>query len=579
MQPKTIVKKLFDESDIQFAVPAYQRAYSWEVDSDKKQVKQFYKDLIEQIEFTKIEDNQIKRKTYFLGHFLFEKDSQNPNKYWIIDGQQRLTTVVIFISAFIWELNSRKEKGEKVIDLDGKEIRLNRLQENYLVKDDVIKFESVAYDNSDFCQIIYENKKVTPQSASIERVIKAYKYFKKELNNQTTENLIKIKDTLDNTVVTTFEVDDKIQATQIFAFQNDRGKSLTSLEIIKAYIMHKVYALSKDTRTAEAEIKQIETIFSDIYKISEEISEDFDEDTVLNYHCTAFISLNGTSVERIKTWIKKIDPENTNKEIKSFCSDLKESFITIKRLSELSNKNCSISDCLILNRNSSIPLFLKLFRFNEENETEIQYIATQIENILFKLTYKLADYRTDNLPNIALKYKGNIEQLKSELFEIQENGFQWWWNFSQSCKDYFTKHTYHYDSRIKYVLWKYENYKRSQKKLHLITPIEFTNKFATKKLENTIDHITPQDPNFTEYTEKFKQNYLNCIGNLALMTWGNNSQKSNKDPVTEIDKYDTAYISHQEIRDILKTNKHWGETEISERQKKIADFVIQNWKL
>ena len=140
------------------------------------------------------------KETYFLGHFLFEKDSQNPNKYWIIDGQQRLTTVVIFISAFIWELNSRKEKGEKVIDLDGKEIRLNRLQENYLVKDDVIKFESVAYDNSDFCQIIYENKKVTPQSASIERVIKAYKYFKKELNNQTTENLIKIKDTLDNTL-------------------------------------------------------------------------------------------------------------------------------------------------------------------------------------------------------------------------------------------------------------------------------------------------------------------------------------------------------------------------------------------
>ena len=98
---RTKIKNLFDESDIQFAVPAYQRAYSWEVDSDKKQVKRFYKDLIEQIEFTKIEDNNISRKTYFLGHFLFEKDSQNSNKYWIIDGQQRLTTVVIFMSAFI----------------------------------------------------------------------------------------------------------------------------------------------------------------------------------------------------------------------------------------------------------------------------------------------------------------------------------------------------------------------------------------------------------------------------------------------------------------------------------------------
>ena len=148
MQDKTtIIKKLFDESDIQFAVPAYQRAYSWEVDSDKNQVKQFYQDLIEQIEFTKIIELQISRKTYFLGHFLFEKDSQNPNKYWIIDGQQRLTTVVIFMSAFIAELNSRQENGEKLLDFDGKEIKLNRLRENYLIKDDAIKFESVAYDN------------------------------------------------------------------------------------------------------------------------------------------------------------------------------------------------------------------------------------------------------------------------------------------------------------------------------------------------------------------------------------------------------------------------------------------------
>ena len=580
MQDKTTIRKLFDESDIQFAVPAYQRAYSWDVDSDKKQVKQFYQDLIDQIEFTKIEADQINRKTYFLGHFLFEKDSQNSNKYWIIDGQQRLTTVVIFMSVFISELNSRKENGEKLLDLDGKEIKLNRLRENYLVKDESIKFESVAYDNSDFCQIIYDNnKKVTPQSASIKRVLKAYKYFTKELNEQTTENLIKIKDTLDNTVVTTFEVDDKIQATQIFAFQNDRGKDLTSLEIIKAYIMHRVYSVSKDSKTAESDIKQIETIFSDIYKISEEISEDYSEDTVLNYHCTAFIALSGTSVERVKNWIQKLKSENINKEIKAFCNDLKESFITIKRLSELTNKNCSITDCLILNRNNSIPLFLKLFRFNEENEKEIQSIATQIENIIFKLTYTIADYRTNNLPGIALKYQGNIDQLKAELSEIQEKGFQSWWQFSKNCKAYFTKGTYHYKSRIQYVLWKYENFKRTEKKLHLITPIEFTNKFSVKKLENTIDHITPQEPNFMQYADKFKENFLNCIGNLALMTWGNNSQKSNNNPVKEIKKYDTDYISHQEIRDVLKTNKKWGEAEISERQKKIADFVIQNWKL
>ena len=67
------------------------------------------------------------------------------------------------MSVFISELNSRRENGEKLLDLDGKEIKLNRIRENYLVKDESIKFESVAYDNPDFCQIIYDNnKKVTP---------------------------------------------------------------------------------------------------------------------------------------------------------------------------------------------------------------------------------------------------------------------------------------------------------------------------------------------------------------------------------------------------------------------------------
>ncbi len=500
MQAQTTIKNLFDESDIQFAVPAYQRAYSWEVDSDKEQVKQFYQDLINQIKFTMHGSDKISRKNYYLGHFLFEKDSQNPNKYWIIDGKQRLTTVVIFMSAFISELNSRKEKGERLFDLDGKEIDINQFIENYLVKDTTVKLKSVAYNNSDFYKIIYENKKVTPQSASIKRVQKTYVYFAKELKSQSTENLMKIKDTLDNIIITTFEVDDKIQATQIFAFQNDRGKDLTSLENIKLYIMDKVYSASNDSKIAEADIKQIETIFSDIYKISEQISIDYDEDTVLNYHCTAFIAWKGTSVERVKYWIKRLKTDCANEKIKEFCNNLKESFITIKKLSELSNINCPITDCIILNRDSSIPLFLKLFKLNKENETDIQNIAAQIENILFKLTYTIADYGTDYLPGIGMWYQGNIEELKSILSEVQEKGYNEWWHFSEWCKDYFTKGRYHYDSKIKYVLWKYENFKRTEKKLPLITPIEFK-------------------------------------------------------------------------------NKQWDKSEIIDRQKNIADFVIKNWKL
>jgi hypothetical protein len=218
--------------------------------------------------------------------------------------------------------------------LDGKEIDINQFIENYLVKDTTVKLKSVAYNNSDFYKIIYENKKVTPQSASIKRVQKTYVYFAKELKSQSTENLMKIKDTLDNIIITTFEVDDKIQATQIFAFQNDRGKDLTSLENIKLYIMDKVYSASNDSKIAEADIKQIETIFSDIYEISEQMSDYCDEDTVLKCHCKANIRSSGTSVERVKTWIRKIKTEGANQEIINFCNALKKSFVTMKNCIE-----------------------------------------------------------------------------------------------------------------------------------------------------------------------------------------------------------------------------------------------------
>lgn len=64
MESQTTVRELFHVEGIRFSIPSYQRAYSWEVDKDRKQVRQFLADLKE----------QNPNKKYFFGHFLFEKE-------------------------------------------------------------------------------------------------------------------------------------------------------------------------------------------------------------------------------------------------------------------------------------------------------------------------------------------------------------------------------------------------------------------------------------------------------------------------------------------------------------------------
>ena len=89
-------------------VPDYQRAYSWDTgnkESDsKKQVNTFLNDLLDYLK------SEVKTPYYF-GHFLYEKIDEN--KYAIIDGQQRLTTIVIFVSALLDSIRRERYLTEK----------------------------------------------------------------------------------------------------------------------------------------------------------------------------------------------------------------------------------------------------------------------------------------------------------------------------------------------------------------------------------------------------------------------------------------------------------------------------------
>lgn len=578
MESKTTVRKLFYGEDIHFSIPSYQRAYSWEVDKDRKQVRQFLTDLIE----------QNPEKTYFFGHFLFEKEQLKDEHYYVIDGQQRLTTIIIFMSCAIRELKTRIAVAP-ILDLCGHEIKLDKDEECYVRCGREYKFSTVDYDNQFFIRCILLNKDNTQaNSLSAKRMLAAKVFFEKELKQASTDDILSWKTIIDHAVITTFLLegeDAKMQATQIFAFQNDRGKDLTNLEKLKAFLMHKLYVVSNST-IPDDQIRDIERIFSRIYEYTESIHS-LNEDAVLNHHLSAFIGKDGTAIERVNAVLSEYPLDKREDWIFDFVNALKDSYKNTVRIEELSDIDCSVADVMILDKNSSLPLLLKLFYYHSDNEDFIQEMAGIMESILFKLEFTNADYRTNSLPSIAYKYTGDIALLRQVLNDKCKNGFQWWWDFDGSCLAYFNGN-YHYKNTMKYVLWKYENYLRqhSSARARNVTPREYKNRYERKNKENTLDHITPQSPNFREYSEEFKTCWLNNIGNLALMLWGDNAEKKNNNPLDNIHLYDGEYYSNKEIRDTLIDLKArdgdsalWDEEQIKDRRDRIVSFIRQHWKV
>jgi len=125
-------------------VPAYQRAYSWDTETDRskpiKQVNEFIADL---------EDyrRSSARTPYYFGHFLFEKHEQS--RFGVIDGQQRLTSIVIFLAALFTRLKVLRPLTEYE----------QELYEDMIKRNSTYHFTTVDYDHQLFRDYVIDQTK------------------------------------------------------------------------------------------------------------------------------------------------------------------------------------------------------------------------------------------------------------------------------------------------------------------------------------------------------------------------------------------------------------------------------------
>ena len=136
MEASTTIRKMMCGNKI--IVPSYQRAYSWDTpikNTDKNtQIDVFLSDLEE---YRKSDS----KSPYYFGHFLFEEKDQ---KFCVIDGQQRLTTIVIFLAALFNRLRNIRELSEEE----------QFCEEDMVRRGGIRRFSTVDYDNQLFIDYV-----------------------------------------------------------------------------------------------------------------------------------------------------------------------------------------------------------------------------------------------------------------------------------------------------------------------------------------------------------------------------------------------------------------------------------------
>jgi len=237
------IEALFVDKKTDFLIPDYQRPYAWEI----KECQQLWDDIFA---FAFPDDDYEKFNNddeYYLGTIVTFKNESN-KKLEVIDGQQRLTTLMLLLRAFYSKFGNMKDNNSvRTRETIGKCIWKGDEFGN--LETDILKIDSqVATDNDkeQFLSILRDGKAPKEMKS---KYAENYRFFE-----------TKIADFLDsfpsyfaylpnrilkNCILLPIEAESQDTALRIFSTLNNRGLPLSDADIFKSEFYKKFTKLNR----------------------------------------------------------------------------------------------------------------------------------------------------------------------------------------------------------------------------------------------------------------------------------------------------------------------------------------------
>ena len=258
---KTIFDLLSDKK-ADFLIPDYQRPYAW----NEEQCQTLWDDIFlfsfPDNNYEAFDDNE----EYFLGSIVTYKNENGKSE--VIDGQQRLTTLMLILRAFYDKFSNMQDRNS-ILTRDKIEKCIWKTDTFGTADKSTLKIDSeVATDNDkeEFIELLRSG--VVKQGSKSQYVLN-YQFFQKRINDflQAFPSFFPYLPAriLENCILLPIEAESQDTALRIFSTLNDRGLPLSDADIFKAQF-YKFYGTLNKKDEFIVEWKKLEEIASSVFR-------------------------------------------------------------------------------------------------------------------------------------------------------------------------------------------------------------------------------------------------------------------------------------------------------------------------
>lgn len=547
---------LLSNNDVTFFIPPYQRNYEW----DKEQCEVFFDDIEKTAKINLSGDNT----EHFFGTIVYVENESvfgEPSKLILTDGQQRITTTMLFLVAVRDVVDDEKTK----VFIENKFLKNDNVIDNTEHK---IKLKQVETDWEAYLKIILGGH-LTPENKN-SAVYQNYSYFINRLRKIKNNNEIDLLELVSNGLAKFSIVTIELQPNknkwenpqEVFESMNSLGKPLSLADLVRNYLLLGI--------EPEQQEKLYKNYWLHIEKQLPGQVSNFIRDYMQLKAQKSYKKATATNFKELYANFKVLF-ENEN--IESLMGELNKlsdyySYISLGKESGSKEIDQELEDLRTIGVTTVYSFLLGLiinWKNGNINTRELQSILKSLKTYFIRRRIlKLTQGENKNFPKLIRYIKKIVESPNKEnvMFEILATQD----NFMRLPNDY----------EVLNELKTMDFYNNRNAKFILSLIEEKITKYRPDKNDEKlqVEHILPQTltPDWKKELgndyESIHREYLNNIGNLTLLRHnqelGNKSFKEKK----------SIYRNHtglQIAKNYIVDQDKWNKESILRR----ADWIIK----